>query len=1171
VCGLKTGEVHYNKTDSPRACVVTGDGVIAWFLPQFSDRNTCAVHVEGGGVGAHPLIVCSAYLGHELEEVPHAAVRRLIDHCEQHGIELIIGADANAHHTAWGSTDVNARGETLLDYIAGTNLDICNLGNRPTFLTRNRQEVLDVTLATVNTAGRIEKWMVDQEDFYPDHQLITWVVDDFKSKPKQFWRNPRKCDWSKYEDECSSALQRLGAPKLDTNDELQGHVTDLTAILVDGFERNCVRSLKGARKGKPKWPPELKNLQLLARRAQRRAVETNLEEDWDAKRHTLREFKKAQRNFDYENWKKFCTDTEEVTPTARLVKLLKGDARSQVGMLRRGDGTYTSSPEEAIDVLLSQHFPKARDSDTPHTLDYSPVCGATVDEIITNDRIKRAISSFKPYKAPGLDNVSPVMLQNAGQAVVPILKAVYTGSLKLGYIPTEWRNANVVFIPKPGKENYETPGSFRPISLTSFLLKAMEKVIDMYLSEGNCRVLHENQHAYRKGHSTETALHELISKVENAYHNGQYALSIFLDLSGAFNRASFTALKWAMERAEIAPLVRRWIGNMLVSQRAIASINNCKRETPVERGTPQGGAGSPRLWNLLVDEIITDLSTKYKAELIQAYADDIALVLTGCDPGVLRERAEGILNEIHMWTEEKGLSLNAKKTEAIMFTRRRKWSKRPLVFRGAQIPLRDQVKYLGVILDKNLTWRQHCQWKSKACANAIMACRRAIGPTWGLKPRVTRWIYTAIIRPTLSYAACIWVPALAKRTRVDELTKVQRLGCLMVTSAFRTTPTKALERILNLIPIEYHLKKMAINQMLRMKQEGRWKHRISPGQPNSHGSYLERLAGKNCQLKLPCDVTKTMATQKRNFRVVIHDRELSIKLANADSAERRNIRAFTDGSRTRLKTGLGYCIYMPNDTKKEVSLALGKLATVNQAELLAIEKCAEYIINERNLNGVPVTIFSDSQCSLRALDARDTRSRQVLQCVKTLNELGRNRATRLQWVPGHADVEGNEAADTLAKEGACMDFIGPEPVLPVPRGALVCYVDNWFRRAWDKNWAGRSDCRQARNSIRKDLSVYEDLLVLEKRELRQVVTMLTGHGNLAHHLQKMGVIEEPTCPKCGAPDEDAEHHIGCCPAYMHQRMAVFGTPRMYNQEWTMKIHKIVSFLRRTKRLTEITE
>jgi hypothetical protein len=82
-----------------------------------------------------------------------------------------------------------------------------------------------------------------------------------------------------------------------------------------------------------------------------------------------------------------------------------------------------------------------------------------------------------------------------------------------GFIPMSWRQVKVTFIQKPGKLDYTEAKAYRPISLSSFLLKTMEKLVDRHIRDGVLRIypLHRNQHAYQTGKSTETSLHNVIT------------------------------------------------------------------------------------------------------------------------------------------------------------------------------------------------------------------------------------------------------------------------------------------------------------------------------------------------------------------------------------------------------------------------------------------------------------------------------------------------------------------------------------------------------------------------------------------------------------------------------------------------------------------------------------
>jgi hypothetical protein len=126
----------------------------------------------------------------------------------------------------------------------------------------------------------------------------------------------------------------------------------------------------------------------------------------------------------------------------------------------------------------------------------------------------------------------------------------------------------VTFIPKPGKLDYTEAKAYRPISLSSFMLKTMEKLVDRHIRDCALRIhpLHRNQHAYQIGKSTETALHNVVTRIEYAIIHNDIALGAFLDIEGAFDRTSFDIIKQAAERHGTEPATCRWICAMLVSK-----------------------------------------------------------------------------------------------------------------------------------------------------------------------------------------------------------------------------------------------------------------------------------------------------------------------------------------------------------------------------------------------------------------------------------------------------------------------------------------------------------------------------------------------------------------------------------------------------------------------------
>jgi hypothetical protein len=138
----------------------------------------------------------------------------------------------------------------------------------------------------------------------------------------------------------------------------------------------------------------------------------------------------------------------------------------------------------------------------------------------------------------------------------------------------------------------------------------MERLVDRYLRDKALvqSPLHPNQHAYQAGKSTETALDQLVVRVDKVLEQRDTALGVFLDIEGAFNNTSYDSITAAMDRHGVSPTIRRWIRATLEGRRATATLGGVSRNSAVARGCPQGGILSPLLWCLVVDKLLTRLN-----------------------------------------------------------------------------------------------------------------------------------------------------------------------------------------------------------------------------------------------------------------------------------------------------------------------------------------------------------------------------------------------------------------------------------------------------------------------------------------------------------------------------------------------------------------------------------
>lgn len=111
------------------------------------------------GRGPREIILRSAYLPHDdCEPPPPREMQKLGAGCKADGSHLVIGCDANAHHTTWGSSNINNTGQSLFNFIMADEFDIMNKGNTPFFVTPKWQKVTDITIATFYARNFIKDW-----------------------------------------------------------------------------------------------------------------------------------------------------------------------------------------------------------------------------------------------------------------------------------------------------------------------------------------------------------------------------------------------------------------------------------------------------------------------------------------------------------------------------------------------------------------------------------------------------------------------------------------------------------------------------------------------------------------------------------------------------------------------------------------------------------------------------------------------------------------------------------------------------------------------------------------------------------------------------------------------------------------------------------------------------
>jgi hypothetical protein len=341
--------------------------------------------------------------------------------------------------------------------------------------------VIDITLGSVRLLKSIIGWEVSLEPSLSDHRYILFTLQG--SVPVRLVRNPRDTDWGTFIGDLTDRLYR--DPEMDLKNEagLGLAIHWVQQALISAYEDNCpLRPVKTGRQSL-KWTVELESLRREVRRLFNKCRSDKNPHSWDLYRESQRIYRKEVRKASRNAWRTFCSSINDLPRSARLHRALSRGPETKLGSLVAPSGRHTQSEGEILVLLLTTHFPNSgvtheSAAPAPALLVRSPDWRLAT-RVVTYRRVEWAIYSFAPFKSPGVDGIFPALLQQAREVVIPYLVRIFLACLPTGYVPAMWRQVKVVFIPNPGRHSYSGPRDYRPTSLTSFLLRTMDRLVEL--------------------------------------------------------------------------------------------------------------------------------------------------------------------------------------------------------------------------------------------------------------------------------------------------------------------------------------------------------------------------------------------------------------------------------------------------------------------------------------------------------------------------------------------------------------------------------------------------------------------------------------------------------------------------------------------------------------------
>ena len=954
----------------------------------------------------------------------------------------------------------------------------------------------------------------------------------------------RRADWEAFTRECLAHL----TPEVDDYDDF---IVRLTQICDSTIPKSSGRP----RKHNPWFSEECRVALREKRKAYRRAMKFPTPANFTLYKRARARCRRIFRENKRKSFRDFVSKLTSQTPLTKvwkMIKKLKGTESDSLSHVLRPDGSRAES-EEAIANALAEKLAH-NSSSARHTPEFlrAKQRAETTQPNFTSHNAEHYNTTFTLEElmaclsdtgasAPGPDEISYEILKHLPGQSLGVLLNIYNKIWTTQAFPDSWSLATVIPIPKPGKDHTD-PNNYRPISLTSCLCKLMEKMVNkrlMWFLE-HSDSLSDLQCGFRKNRSTIDHLVRLESFIREAFAAGEHLVAVFFDLEKAFDttwkHGILKDLHGLGMRGNLPLFVRAFLNNRSFQVKVGSTLSDPLDQ---EEGVPQGSILSPILFEIKINSIVNELRQNVDGSL---YVDDFLVCYRSKSSiDTIERQLQLQLNKLKEWADLNGFTFSPTKTVAVHFCRRRTCVREPdLYLNNQRVEVREQARFLGVIFDRKLNFLAHIKDLRTRCIKALRVLRVLSSREWGSDVSTLLHVYRTLIRSKLDYASFIY--GSAKPSYLGMLDPIHHSGLRSALGAFYTSRVESLYAEADEPPLKIRRKKLALQYATKIKAHPKNPaHRHVSANDVKIKRHIERHPKFTPPMAYRLENDFEVANIDLN-KIQSHslpqtppwsthrpdvDLELcSLKKQDTDPGVMRRsfqdtvekykeyLRIYTDGSKSDDAVGCAFY-----STEGTGSQRLDDDASIFTAESRAICLALDLAGRSRRKK---VLILSDSLSVLIGLKnfyCADPRLTEILDGIVKLNK--QNKTVCFLWVPSHVGIQGNEAADRLAKEAL---------LRARPRGSVVPFPDlkpkikKHVQGQWKRSWSDQVNNKL--KEIKPDLGPRPKSGLKRADEVR-LHRLRIGHTALTHeYLLK----REPTpqCGECRNHDLTVKHIlVGC--------------------------------------------